>query len=89
MGYCGVILTPWFPFAWQNLQNPRNRQQEVTQTEASHPRSHGSSPLLTVLLIPRLLWAPTLLGAARSSGLCNLVLCFASHFLASGPFFLF
>lgn len=57
MGYCRVILTPWFPLAWQSLQNLCDRQ-EVTRRLTPHPSSHSSSPLLTIHLIPPG-WSPT------------------------------
>lgn len=57
-GYWRVSPTPWFPLAWQNLQNLWG-QKEIN-IEAPHPSSHGSSPLLTILPTPCLLRLPTL-----------------------------
>lgn len=70
-----------------SLQNLWGQQDVNTESEISPQltlqlslANHSPNTLSTLA---------TLLGAERGSGLCNLALCFAFHFLTSTLFFLF
>lgn len=85
--YCRVILPPWFSLVWQSLQNLWEQQDVNTESKTSPQlplqlSSANHSPNTPSTLA-------TLLGAERGSGLCNLALSFAFHFLISTLFFLF